>query len=350
MQSLRFVPAWVCGLALAGALCWPQAPPSSASRPSASTPLVLAGGTVVDVSDWGRSAKDLQDAIVVVSDGRIVAVGSRTDVPIPKGAWVIDCTGKYLIPGLVDGFAGMNSQGQANANLYMGVTTVVASADDRRGHLDFAANPSPHLYLLDSIGTTDNWSLLIGHREWTAKLKEGAHPVELSPEDTARQLNDTARLGTRVLWLGWDLTAANTQWIVAHAHQMGLVTYGEFISTPYRVGIEAGVDALLHMSRYEPVSYTHLSARTIPNATSTWALPRSTRSSLPPVWPLAATARSALFTPHSCSGHSIPSCMTSACKSFRWCFAWIAPDSPVTMVLRIMGSSTSAICAKFPGW
>ena len=32
---------------------------------------------------------------------------------------------------------------------------------------------------------------------------------------------------------------------------MGLVTYGEFISTPYDVGIEAGVDALLHMSRYE---------------------------------------------------------------------------------------------------
>ena len=251
MQSLRFVPAWVCGLALAGALCWPQAPSTSATRPPASTPLVLAGGTVVDVSDWGRSAKDQQDAIVVVSDGRIMAVGSRADVPIPKGAWVIDCTGKYLIPGLVDGFAGMNSQGQANANLYMGVTTVVASSDDRRGHIDFAANPSPHLYLLDSIGTTDNWSLLIGHREWTAKLKEGAHPVELSPEDTARQLNDTARLGTRVLRLGWDLTAANTQWIVAHAHQMGLVTYGEFISTPYRVGIEAGVDALLHMSRYE---------------------------------------------------------------------------------------------------
>ena len=53
------------------------------------------------------------------------------------------------------------------------------------------------------------------------------------------------------MWLGGDLTAANTQWIIAHAHQMGLVTYGEFISTPYTVGIEAGVDALLHMSRYE---------------------------------------------------------------------------------------------------
>jgi hypothetical protein len=32
---------------------------------------------------------------------------------------------------------------------------------------------------------------------------------------------------------------------------MGLVTYGEFVSTPYAVGIEAGVDALPQMGRYE---------------------------------------------------------------------------------------------------
>ena len=61
----------------------------------------------------------------------------------------------------------------------------------------------------------------------------------------------TAQLGTRVLWLGWNLTAANTQWIITRSHQLGLVTYGEFVSTPYAVGIEAGVDVLLHMSRYE---------------------------------------------------------------------------------------------------
>jgi len=232
-----------------------------------SVPLVLEGGTVVDVSDWGHSAKDLPDAIVIVRDGRIVEVGSRMAVAIPKGARVIDCTGKFILPGLVDGFAGMNSQGQASATLYMGVTTVVAVSDERRGVVDFAAHPSPHLYLMDSIGTTDNWSLLIHHdgvrsglrsgmrsgeaQSWAEKLRDGGHRVELSPEDTARQLIDTARLGTRVLWLGHDLTAANTQWIVAHAHQMGLVTYGEFVSTPYKVGIEAGVDALPEMGRYE---------------------------------------------------------------------------------------------------
>jgi hypothetical protein len=238
-------------MALAGVLVWAQAGSAVFPRVPAGTPLVLAGGTVVDVTDWGRSARDLQDAVVVVRDGRIVEVGSRFAVSIPKGARVIDCTGKYLIPGLVDGFAGMNSQGQANANLYMGVTTVAVASDQRRGQIDFSAHPSPHLYLVDSIGTTDNWSLLAKRSEWALKLRQGAHPAELSPEDTARQLNDTARLGTRVLLLGHDLTAANTQWIIAHAHQMGLVTYGEFVSTPYKVGIEAGVDALPQMGRYE---------------------------------------------------------------------------------------------------
>ena len=236
---------------LAGAPAWAQTPPTITPKALGSTLLVLAGGTVVDVTDWGRSARDLRDAIVIVRDGRIAEVGYRGTVSIPKGARVIDCTGKYLLPGLVDGFAGMNSQGQANANLYMGVTTVAARNDYRHGLIDFAANPSPHLYLIDSIGTTDNWSLLAKRPEWALKLREGAHPAELSPEDTARQLSDTARLGTRVLLLGHNLTAANTQWIIAQAHQMGLATYGEFISTPYSVGIEAGVDALPDMSRYE---------------------------------------------------------------------------------------------------
>lgn len=214
-------------------------------------PLVLLGGTIIDVTDWGRSALDQQNTIVIIQNGKITDVGSRFLIQVPMNAQVIDCTGKFLIPGLIDGFTGMNSQGQANAHLYMGVTTIVASGDDRRGHIDFTANPRPHLYLLDSVGSTDNWNLLIGHDEWTSKLREGVHPAELSPEDTANQIKATAHLGTRVLWLGWDITAANAQWIISRAHQLGLVTYGEFVSTPYSVGIDASVDVLLHMGRYE---------------------------------------------------------------------------------------------------
>jgi hypothetical protein len=217
----------------------------------APSPLVLVGGTVVDVSNWGHSARDIADAVVIVEGSRIVQVGTRAEIPIPKNARVLDCTGKYIIPGLIDGYAGMNSQGQANAFLYMGVTTVVASSSSKNGLINFNAYPRPHLYLLDSVGTTDNWSLLIGQREWSGKLHEGSHPVELTPDDTAKQINATAKLGTRVLLLGGDLTAANTQWIITRAHQLGMATYGEFISTPYRVAVEHGVDVLMHMGRYE---------------------------------------------------------------------------------------------------
>jgi len=253
MRFVRDLAIGFCQVALAGALAWPQVQPSSIPKPPTSfqNVLVLSGGTVVDVTQWGHSANDLQDSVVIVRDGRITDVGPRIAMTVPKGARVIDCTGKFLIPGLVDGFAGMNSQGQASANLYMGVTTLVVSSDERRGIVDRNADPSPHVYLLDSVGSTDNWSLLANRPEWAAKLKEGAHPAELSPQDTAQQIVDTAKLGTRVLWLGQNITAANTQWIIARAHQMGMVTYGEFVSTPYQVGIEAGVDALLHMSRYE---------------------------------------------------------------------------------------------------
>ncbi len=218
---VRWILATVPVTLLAGVPAWAQAPQSA--EPAS---LVLAGGTLIDVTNWGDSAKDIPDAIVIVNGGTITAAGPRAALAIPKGADVIDCTGKFLIPGLIDGFAGMNSQGQADADLYMGVTTVVAVSDARRGFVDFSASPSPHLYPLDSVGSTDDWSLLGGRPGWAVKLREGAQPAELSTDDTARQLIDTARLGTRAVWLGPDITAANTQWIIARAHQMGLPTYG----------------------------------------------------------------------------------------------------------------------------
>lgn len=244
MRLNRFSPALLLLLLVLAALpAHPQAEPQP--------PLVLTGGTVIDVTDWGHSARDLPGAIVIIQDGRITDVGLPGALAVPKGARIIDCTGKFLIPGLIDGFAGMNSQAEANANLYMGVTTVVARADFERGFIDSSAQPSPHIYPIDSIGVTDNWSLLARNPEWVGKLREGATPVELAPQDTARQMADAARMGTRVLLLTAHLTAANSQWIIAHAHELGLITYGQFVSTPYRVGVEAGVDALVGMDHYD---------------------------------------------------------------------------------------------------
>lgn len=214
------------------------------------TVLALTGGTVIDVTNWGDSARDLQNAVVLISGGRVIEVGPASAVPVPKGAQVIDCAGKFLIPGLVDGYTGLNSQAQANANLYMGVTTVVARADAQRGFIDFAVSPGPHIYAIDSVGVTDDWSLLARRPEWVGRMRQGTHPMELSPEEIARQMTETAHQGTRVVLIGPVVTAANAQWIIAHAHDLHLATYGDFVATPDRVGDEAGVDVLLHMNHY----------------------------------------------------------------------------------------------------
>jgi imidazolonepropionase-like amidohydrolase len=44
----------------------------------------------------------LTDQTVLVRDGRIVDIGGSSRVKVPAGAFRIDATGKYLIPGLVD--------------------------------------------------------------------------------------------------------------------------------------------------------------------------------------------------------------------------------------------------------
>ena len=99
MRLLHFFPGLlVIGCALASVPAESQ--PEPAPPP---VPLVLAGGTLVDLTSWGNSARDITGAIVVIRDGRITDVGLPDQVSIPKDARIIDCAGKFLIPGLIDG-------------------------------------------------------------------------------------------------------------------------------------------------------------------------------------------------------------------------------------------------------
>src|SRR6185369_262651 len=48
------------------------------------------------------SGQPIEDGVLVVRDGRIEAVGPRTQVSVPQGAQVHDVQGKVIIPGLID--------------------------------------------------------------------------------------------------------------------------------------------------------------------------------------------------------------------------------------------------------
>jgi hypothetical protein len=67
-------------------------------RDAARKALVITHVTVIDVA--GGAARN--DMSVVVAGERITQIGSSRRVKIPKGARIVDATGKFLIPGLWD--------------------------------------------------------------------------------------------------------------------------------------------------------------------------------------------------------------------------------------------------------
>lgn len=60
--------------------------------------VVLRGGRVITM----RGTEIIEDADVVVRDNRILAIGRRGDVEVPRGARIIDVSGKTIVPGFVD--------------------------------------------------------------------------------------------------------------------------------------------------------------------------------------------------------------------------------------------------------
>ena len=58
----------------------------------------IVGGTLVDI--YGKSS--VKNAVILVENDRITAIGTTDDVEIPEGARQIDAQGKWLIPGLMN--------------------------------------------------------------------------------------------------------------------------------------------------------------------------------------------------------------------------------------------------------
>ena len=71
------------------------AQPSLAARAEVTA---FVGGTLLD----GTGAPPIKNSVVLVDGDRIVAVGDRKRTPLPADAGIVDTTGKWIIPGLID--------------------------------------------------------------------------------------------------------------------------------------------------------------------------------------------------------------------------------------------------------
>jgi imidazolonepropionase-like amidohydrolase len=71
--------------------------------------IAITGGTLID----GTGSTPLRQAVVVIENGRITAAGPATKVSVPAGATIIDATGQWLVPGLVETHAHFMESGRS---------------------------------------------------------------------------------------------------------------------------------------------------------------------------------------------------------------------------------------------
>jgi imidazolonepropionase-like amidohydrolase len=81
--------------------------------------IALVGGNIIS----GAGDPVLRDAVIVVYQGRIETVAPREGFSIPKSAEVVDITGSWVLPGLIDGHGHVQRWALARY-IAAGVTTV----------------------------------------------------------------------------------------------------------------------------------------------------------------------------------------------------------------------------------
>jgi imidazolonepropionase-like amidohydrolase len=113
-------------------VCLPKISKGQASSPGA---IALVGGTVID----GTGAPPVENAVVVLQNGRITAIGARKQMRVPSGAKQIDLHGKFVLPGLIDGHVHLvASSGPKNEGLHppaFGEELIERIAANAKAHL-----------------------------------------------------------------------------------------------------------------------------------------------------------------------------------------------------------------------
>jgi imidazolonepropionase-like amidohydrolase len=131
--------------------------PPAPEEPSARGTFAIVGATVVPMD----TERQLANYVVVVENDRVSAVGPAGSVAIPPGATVINGTGKWLMPGLVDFHSHESAPGNwppdfpGNALMYLAnsVTSIVNMGDFQEGamaararEVRVGAYPGPTVY------------------------------------------------------------------------------------------------------------------------------------------------------------------------------------------------------------
>ena len=98
---------------------------------------VLNHATVID----GTGAGPQNDVAILMENGRIRDMGPSSKIPPPAGANVLDLTGKFIVPGIINAHGHVDAKREPQLRQYAlyGVTTTTSMSFDNDDIVEFKA-------------------------------------------------------------------------------------------------------------------------------------------------------------------------------------------------------------------
>jgi imidazolonepropionase-like amidohydrolase len=261
---------FLAALALLAAPAFAADPPASLYR----------GATAIDVIH-GQARPAMA---VLVRDERIVAVAPDTELKAPADARIVDVSGLFVSPGLVNSHEHLATppdrpfaEAMMRRDLYGGVTAVRDMADDLRQLADLARAarvgeiPGPDLYYAALMAGPEFFDDPRTHAVTRGAVAGQAPWMQTVTRDTDLPLAVARAAGTgaTAIKIYADLPADLVAAITREAHRQGLKVWAHaavFPASPAEV-LAAGVDSVSHvcMLAYQasaamPHAYAHRAA------------------------------------------------------------------------------------------
>jgi imidazolonepropionase-like amidohydrolase len=197
--------------------------------------IALAGGTLID----GTGGLPLHDAVVLIKGTKIVSVGHK--LKYPKSARVIDVTGKFILPGLIDTHVHYDDW-MGELFLAHGVTTVKDLGND----VDWISTVSRQV---DEGKVRGPRILYVGDGLDGPPPSEAHHHVAAdTPEMAQAAVTLLYGRGASGIKVREKITPELLRAITQKAHQLGITVTGHLRQTDARESALAGIDGLEHAS------------------------------------------------------------------------------------------------------